>query len=268
MNRTASLLGEKAYGRTVADAIGSAAFRRLLSWPLFALTAAVALAPPTVAAQSWPNQDVKIVHPFSSGGASDFTARLVAQRLSEIFGHLFIVENRPGAAGTVAAAEVARAAADGHTLLWATTSPIAIAPMLRNQQYDPKTDLLPISAVTTQAFGLTVHPSVPARSVADFVTHVRAHPGSFSYAVSRDQRWADTSIARCPNDARSRLSSASNFNMERFNGALRHSFTHCGSARGRDSVNCQRSGICRKPFELRNDPIGQFAKRVRGDDLC
>lgn len=100
-----------------------------------------------------------------------------------MLGQPFVIVNKPGSAGAVATLEVARSTPDGYTFLWATTSPIVIAPLLTNVVYDPLKDLIPVSAITEQTFGLAVHPSVPAQSVSEFQEYVRSHPG-LAYADS------------------------------------------------------------------------------------
>jgi tripartite-type tricarboxylate transporter receptor subunit TctC len=97
--------------------------------------------------QIWPQKPVRIVVPFAPGGNTDGIARLIAQPLGETFGQLFVVENRPGAAGAIAAEAVARAPADGQTLLMGTPSQIAIIPAMAKTPYDPVKDLAPISVI-------------------------------------------------------------------------------------------------------------------------
>src|SRR5262245_58389824 len=98
----------------------------------------------TAAAQQWPNGPVKIIYPFAAGSPGDITARLFARRFSEVFGQPFVVENRPGASGSIAVEAVARAPADGHTLLWALSASIAIFPAMAKVPFDPVKDFVPI----------------------------------------------------------------------------------------------------------------------------
>lgn len=133
-------------------------------------------------AQDWPNQTVKIVFPYSAGTAVDGIARLLAQRFAKVFGQPFIIENRVGANGTIAAEVAARSPADGHTLFWATTPQIAIAPLMMKVSYDPVKDFVPISAVMTNTFALIVNPKMPVKTVAEFIDYVRARPGQLNYA--------------------------------------------------------------------------------------
>jgi tripartite-type tricarboxylate transporter receptor subunit TctC len=133
-------------------------------------------------AQDWPKRTVRIVFPYSAGTAVDGIARLLAQRFTKVFGQPFIIENRVGANGTIAAEAAARSLADGYTLFWATTPQIAIAPLMMKVSYDPVKDLVPISAVMTNTFALIVNPKMPVKTVAEFIDYVRARPGQFSYA--------------------------------------------------------------------------------------
>ena len=148
-----------------------------------AVTAAGALdAQAQSLSQGWPQRPVRIVVPYAAGGNSDGMARIVAQRLTETFGQTFVVENRLGANGAIATEAVARSPADGYTLLWGVTPPITINPALIKVSYDPVKDFAPISAVGTNAFVLLVNKSFPPKTVAEFVTHVRAQPSKLSYA--------------------------------------------------------------------------------------
>jgi tripartite-type tricarboxylate transporter receptor subunit TctC len=144
---------------------------------VFAATA-VALAQ----AQDWPQRPVKLLVPFAAGGNIDLMGRLAAQRLSEALGQQFIVENRVGGNGILATEAVARAPADGYTLLWASTSVIAIFPAITKVPYDPVKDFAPISLFSTSPQVLVVNPKVPAKTVGEFVAYVKAQPVKLSYA--------------------------------------------------------------------------------------
>ena len=146
-----------------------------------ALLPLMPLTRPALAA-AWPQRPVRIIFPYAAGGAPDAAARLLAQRLGEVFSQSFIVEARPAANGTLAAEAVARAPADGYTLFWAMTPQIAIAPAMSKVSYDPVKDFAPISAAITNTFVLVVNPRFPAASINEFVDYVRARPGQLSYA--------------------------------------------------------------------------------------
>jgi tripartite-type tricarboxylate transporter receptor subunit TctC len=132
--------------------------------------------------QTWPSRTVKIVVPYAAGGNSDVMARVVAQRLTEHFGQTFIVENRVGANGALAADTVARSPADGYTLLWAVTPPMTIAPAMAKLNHDPIKDFAPISAVAINGFVLVVHKDFPPKTLAEFISHVKAQKEKMSYA--------------------------------------------------------------------------------------
>jgi tripartite-type tricarboxylate transporter receptor subunit TctC len=132
--------------------------------------------------QPWPSRTVRIVVPYAAGGNSDVMARLVAQRLAESFGQPFIVENRVGANGTLAADTVARSLADGYTLLWAVTPPMTIAPAMAKLNHDPIKDFAPISAVAINGFVLVVHKDFPPKTLAEFIAYVKAQKDKMAYA--------------------------------------------------------------------------------------
>ena len=137
-----------------------------------------------VQAQDWPQRPVKIVVPFAPGGNADGMARMIGQRLGEVFGHQFVIENRTGAGGTLAVEAVVRAPADGYTLLWGVQPQIAIIPAMQKVSYDPVKELAPISVLATNPFVLVVNGKLPAASVAEFVAWARAQPGKLSYGSS------------------------------------------------------------------------------------
>lgn len=131
--------------------------------------------------QSWPQRPVKVVVAFAPGGNSDSIARIACQRLSDVFGQTFVIENRPGAGGALAAEMVARSPADGYTLFSAATPQIAITPALQKVPYDPIKDFTPISNVGSNPFVLSVNAKLPIESVADFIAYVRARPGQVTF---------------------------------------------------------------------------------------
>lgn len=154
--------------------------RRLFAAPLAALAAPAAL---RAQEGAWPQRPVTIVVPFPPGGSNDLLARPLAQRLQIALGGTpVVIENRGGAGGVVGATAVARAAKDGHTLLWGHIGTLAVNPWLYPQiTYDPVRDFAPVSLVATLPSILTVHPSLPARSAAEFIAFARANPGRIEY---------------------------------------------------------------------------------------
>jgi tripartite-type tricarboxylate transporter receptor subunit TctC len=147
--------------------------------------AAVALALTALhaAAQEYPSKSVRLVNPFTPGGPLDLMGRLLSERLSVAFGKPVIVENKPGAAGNVGAAEVARAAPDGHTALLTLFSIVTSNPHLYERlPFDPLKDFAPVTAIATQDSVLIAHPELPARSVQELIAYAKANPGRVNYA--------------------------------------------------------------------------------------
>jgi len=134
--------------------------------------------------QSWPEQPVKIIVPFAPGGNSDSIARLIAQRFGAAFGQQFVVENRAGAGGIIAAESVARAAADGYTLLMGSPSQMTIAPVITKVPYDPVKDFAPIGVIGGNPLVLLAAANVPANSAVEFIDYVRKRPGTLAYGTA------------------------------------------------------------------------------------
>src|SRR6185436_756861 len=143
---------------------------------------AAALAAATANAQQYPSRPVTIVVPFAAGGGSDLLARLVAQKLEEKFIKPFIIENRPGAATTLAAMQVVRSAPDGYMLMQATSSTMAInVSMSKKLAYEPLKDLVPVALLSSSPFFLVVNKDSPLQSVADLISLAKAKPNSLNY---------------------------------------------------------------------------------------
>jgi len=140
-----------------------------------------ALLSSAVAAQTYPSRPVKLIVPFPAGSATDQVARLVGAELQAALKQPFVVENKAGAQGAIAAAEVAKAAPDGYTLMLTTNTPHAANPSLfKKLTYDPVKDFTPITRYGTTAFMLMVAPQFPAKSLKEFIAQVRAQPGKLS----------------------------------------------------------------------------------------
>ena len=135
-------------------------------------------------AQSYPNRAVKVVVPWPPGQATDIAARVVAERLSQSLGQPFVVDNRPGAGGSLGTDIVAKSAPDGYTLLAASSGPISIMPSLQKIPYDPLKDLAPVSLIALAPFALVVNPNFPANNAAEFVKLVRANPDKYTFSSS------------------------------------------------------------------------------------
>jgi tripartite-type tricarboxylate transporter receptor subunit TctC len=136
----------------------------------------------TAQAQTWPQRPIKLLVPFAAGGNIDVMGRLAAARLSEVLGQQFIVENRVGGNGSIAATEVARAAPDGYTLLWAPTSVFAIFPAITKVNYDPVKDFAPVSLFSVAPQMLVSNPKFPPKTVSEFVAYVKAQKPPLAYA--------------------------------------------------------------------------------------
>jgi tripartite-type tricarboxylate transporter receptor subunit TctC len=154
---------------------------------LLALSALAIALPPPVFAQpgAWPSRPARIIVAFPPGGSIDTVARLTGQRLADALGQPFVVDNRAGAAGIIGTDAVVRAAPDGHTLLMGSASAISSAPSVYAKlPYDPLRDLAPVALVANQPNVLIVHPSVPARTLKEFIALARSRPGTLNYGSS------------------------------------------------------------------------------------
>jgi tripartite-type tricarboxylate transporter receptor subunit TctC len=152
---------------------------------IFSIAAALWIGPlaPASWAQSFPSKTVRYVVPFGAGGSPDIVGRLVAERLTRLWGQQVIVENRVGVAGVLGTAFVAKSPPDGHTLVQCNVASSGIAVSLfAKMPYDQLRDIAPVARIGTMPNVLTVHPSMPMRSVKEFIAYARAHPGKLSYA--------------------------------------------------------------------------------------
>jgi tripartite-type tricarboxylate transporter receptor subunit TctC len=155
-----------------------AATRRVL---LLGATAA-ALARPALAQADWPNRPVRIVIPFMPGGPMEPINRILADWLTRSLGQPFVLDNRPGATGTVGAAMVARSAPDGYTLLLSANTGMVVAPLvLKSAGYDALRDFAPIALLQTYPLYLVVNPALPIRDVPGFIAYLKANPGKANY---------------------------------------------------------------------------------------
>jgi tripartite-type tricarboxylate transporter receptor subunit TctC len=146
------------------------------------LTGLLAVASSWVSAQTYPTKPVRIINPFSPGGSLDLVARVIARSMTADLGQQVIVENKPGAGGTIGVDLVAKSPADGYTLLIVQGS-ITVNPNLqRNIPYDPVKDFEPIGKVSSYMFFLVGHPSLPVRSVKSLIALAKANPGQVNYA--------------------------------------------------------------------------------------
>jgi len=147
------------------------------------LASVVAVTAGPASAQTYPSRPVTIITPFAAGSVTDATARAIAQHLQETLGQSFVVENRAGAGGLLAANAVARAAPDGYTLLITTNSTHSAAPgLFKSVPYDPIKDFTPVARIGSFPSLIAVHPDQPIRSMQELVSYAKANPGKLSYA--------------------------------------------------------------------------------------
>ena len=149
---------------------------------LAAALVATASVLPAAHAQSWPSKPVKVIVNFPPGGAADQLARIVGQPLSEALGQPVVVENRGGAGGNIGGDAVAKAPADGYTLLMSSGGMVSINPHLYPKMpFDPAKDLRPMASVARIAVYLVTRPELPAKNVSEFLAHLKANPGKISF---------------------------------------------------------------------------------------
>lgn len=160
---------------------------RLLSWgrSVLGLACLMAVCAGAHAQSNWPDRPVRVIVPFPASGATDLVARVVAQRVAQDLGQQMVVDNRPGAGGTIGAAEAAKAQPDGYTLLLTTSSTHAISPHLMPRlAYDPRKDFTPVAHLADAPSVLLVTNSLPVKTVGELIAYGKAHPGKLNYATS------------------------------------------------------------------------------------
>jgi len=159
--------------------------RRMLAAMLAGGLAPLAGVVPAWAQDAYPSRPTTLMVGFSAGGAVDLVARQLGQALGTAFGQTYVIENRAGATGTIAAENVARAKPDGYTLLLGTQSTMVVAPsMYPNLRFDPIKDFVPVSLVASVPLALVVHPSLPLHSVQDVIQYAKDKKGELAYASS------------------------------------------------------------------------------------
>jgi tripartite-type tricarboxylate transporter receptor subunit TctC len=155
------------------------------AWKLLAAAVAVLGCVAGAGAQEWPQKPVKIVVPYPAGAGVDPVARLVGQKLSERWKQTVIVDNKPGGSGTIGATYVARAPADGLTIMMSATAEVVINQFIMDKmQYDPETDLVPVTLAVRLPFILVTHPSNPNSSIGELVAFAKKNPNKVTYASS------------------------------------------------------------------------------------
>ena len=149
------------------------------------LLAVLSLACATLAgAQGYPSRAVKVIVPWPPGQATDIAARVVAERLQAALGQPFVIDNKPGAGGSIGTDAAVKSAPDGYTLLAASSGPMSIMPSLQKIPYDPLKDLAPISLICRNAYVLVTNPSFPANNARDFIAELRANPDKYTFSSS------------------------------------------------------------------------------------
>ena len=146
------------------------------------LAGALLFAAPAFA--QFPNKPIRIVVPFPAGSATDTISRILGASVSSAVGQPVVVDNKAGADGAIAGAEVVKAAPDGYTLLMATNSPMSAVPAMKKvPPYDPVADFTPITDIGRYTFFIVLHPDVPAKTLSEFIQHARNNPGKINYAT-------------------------------------------------------------------------------------
>jgi tripartite-type tricarboxylate transporter receptor subunit TctC len=133
-------------------------------------------------AQTYPTRPVRLIVPFGPAGATDITARLIGQWLSERLGQQFVIENRPGAGGNIGTEAVVRAAPDGYTLLYVTTANAVSATLFDKLNFNFIRDIAPVAPIVRFPYIMVVNPSVPAKTLPEFIAYAKANPGKINMA--------------------------------------------------------------------------------------
>ena len=160
--------------------------KTLPTYVFASLAAAAAMTASAAHAQNWPTKPVAVIVPFAAGGNVDVAARIFTERLSQRLGQPFIVENKSGAGGSIGISAMAKAAPDGYTMGIVTAGTLFILPHIFKDKlgYDSRKDIRPVAMVGTQPNMLIVHPSVPAKTVPEFIAYIKANPDKLSYGSS------------------------------------------------------------------------------------
>jgi tripartite-type tricarboxylate transporter receptor subunit TctC len=160
------------------------------------LTAAHVIAAPSMcAAQAYPSKPVRVITPWPTGGLTDVVGRLIFQKISETTGQQFVVDNRPGAAGTIGADIVAKSKPDGYILMVHSTTHVGNPHIYKQLPYDTLKDFVGIGLLSAQTGLLVVHPSLPAKTVKELITFAKAHPNEILYATSGSGSFSHLAIA-------------------------------------------------------------------------
>ena len=134
-------------------------------------------------ALDWPTRPVRIIIPYGPGGIADLLVRMTTDRLAKVFGQSFVLENRPGGGGVVGIEYAAHSPNDGYTLAQAGGNQFSVVPLLQKLNYDPLTDLTPISIIAVNGMALAVNVDLPVQSVAQLIAYAKSHPGELNYGT-------------------------------------------------------------------------------------
>ncbi|MDP2707098.1 MAG: tripartite tricarboxylate transporter substrate binding protein [Burkholderiales bacterium] len=151
--------------------------------------------PSTAVAQAYPDKPVRVIVVFPPGGSNDVVARIVFQKMSEIMGQQFVIENRGGAAGTIGSEVVAGSAADGYTIMVQSATHVANPHLYKKLPYDALKDFVGVTTLARQVGMLVVHPSLPTKSVKEFIALARARPGQINYASAGNGSYVHLTMA-------------------------------------------------------------------------
>ncbi len=152
-------------------------------WTYVSIAAAFAIASPALA-QAWPDKPIRVVVPYPPGGGVDFVSRAVAQRLGDVLKTTLVIDNRGGASGTIGADIVAKSAPDGYTFLVASPAEVVVGPIVGQKvNYDPARDLVPVTLIGETPLVIAAHPSLPAKTLPEFLALAKASPGKYSYGT-------------------------------------------------------------------------------------
>ncbi len=162
----------------------------------YAVALAAALACGNAGAQSYPAKTVRVVVPWPPGGSNDIVGRIIAQKLTELNGQQFVVDNRGGAAGTIGSENVAKAAPDGYTIMIHSATHVANPHLYGKLPYDTLKDFVGVAPLSVQIGMLIVHPSLPAKSVKEFIALAKSRPGQLTYSSSGNGSFVHLTMAQ------------------------------------------------------------------------
>jgi len=168
---------------------------KLLYRMLVTILALAIYFPSTAVAQAYPDKPVRVVVVFPPGGSNDVVARIVFQKMSEIMGQQFVIENRGGAAGTIGSEVVASSAADGYTIMVQSATHVANPHLYKKLSYDVLKDFIGVTTLARQVGMLVVHPSLPAKSVKEFLALAKTRPGEINYASAGNGSFVHLTMA-------------------------------------------------------------------------